>query len=178
VQASGLKGTFTPAKGVSKTDPIFIRILLLSQVVPVESGSWKIFSPDLQLYVSVCYEHHRSRLAVDEPSPPVAAAAAAAAADFLFIGGRRLTAADIEHMPPEVIEAGLSAARSLQQLPGIFNNLGGWLSGAANAINNVPMPRVDTSRLGNLPFLPQLLPNGTNNPLFNTLKDVTGGGGA
>lgn len=77
-------------------------------------------------------------------------------------------------MPPEVLEAGLAAARSLQQLPGLFNNLGGWLSGAANAINNVPMPRVDTSRLGNLPFLPQLLPNGTGNPLFNTLKDVTG----
>lgn len=75
-------------------------------------------------------------------------------------------------------EAGLAAARSLQQLqqlPGLFNNIGGWLSGAASAINNVPMPRIDTSRLGNLPFLPQLLPNGTNNPLFNTLKGVTGG---
>lgn len=92
-----------------------------------------------------------------------------------MIGGRRLTAADLEAMPPHVLEAGLAAARSLQQLPGLFNNLGGWLSGAASAINNVPMPRVDTNRLENLPFLPQLLPNGTNNPLFNTLKGVTGG---
>jgi hypothetical protein len=95
-------------------------------------------------------------------------------ADFLIIGGRRLTASDLQQVPPEALAAGLAAARRLQQLPGIFNNLGGWLSGAASAINNVPMPRVDTSRLGNLPFLPQLLPNGTNNPLFNTLKDVTG----
>lgn len=77
-------------------------------------------------------------------------------------------------MPPEVLEAGLAAARSLQQLPGIFNNLGGWLSGAASAINNAPIPAINTANLGNLPFLPQLLPNGTGNPLFNTLKGVTG----
>jgi hypothetical protein len=93
----------------------------------------------------------------------------------VIIAGRARSPADeLAALPPHELAAGLAAARRLQQLPGLFNNVGGWLAGAANAINRVPLPRLNTDALPNLPFLPALLPNGTSNPLFSTLRAVTG----
>ncbi|WIA44257.1 hypothetical protein OEZ86_010560 [Tetradesmus obliquus] len=90
---------------------------------------------------------------------------------------RRLTQADVDAMPAATREAGLAAGRALQQLPDLVNGLGGLLNTAANAIGsaNVVPAQVGAqlANLRDLPFLPQLLPNGTDNPLFSTLSSVT-----
>jgi hypothetical protein len=90
---------------------------------------------------------------------------------------RHLTQADVDAMPAATREAGLAAGRALQQLPDIVNGIGGLLNTAASAIgsaNVVPnQVGAELARLSDLPFLPQLLPNGTNNPLFSTLSSVT-----
>jgi hypothetical protein len=90
---------------------------------------------------------------------------------------RHLTQADVDAMPAATREAGLAAGRALQQLPDIVNGIGGLLNTAASAIgsaNVVPSQvSAELSRLSELPFLPQLLPNGTSNPLFSTLSSVT-----
>ncbi|KAF6252860.1 hypothetical protein COO60DRAFT_493251 [Scenedesmus sp. NREL 46B-D3] len=92
---------------------------------------------------------------------------------------RQLTQADVDAMPAATREAGLAAGRSLQQLPDLVNGLGGILNNAATALNsataNVVPNQVGAGlgRLSELPFLPQLLPNGTSNPLFSTLSSVT-----
>eukprot|EP00882_Tetradesmus_deserticola_P017598 GHRQ01018854.1.p1 GENE.GHRQ01018854.1~~GHRQ01018854.1.p1 ORF type:complete len:298 (+),score=119.97 GHRQ01018854.1:738-1631(+) len=90
---------------------------------------------------------------------------------------RQLTQADVDAMPAATREAGLAAGRSLQQLPDLVNGLGGFLNSAASALNTanvVPSQvREQLGQLGELPFLPQLLPNGSSNPLFSTLSSVT-----
>jgi hypothetical protein len=90
---------------------------------------------------------------------------------------RSLTQADVDAMPAATREAGLAAARSLRQLPDLVNGLGGILNTAASALNtaNVVPSQVSAqlARLNELPFLPQLLPNGSSNPLFSTLSSVT-----
>jgi hypothetical protein len=90
---------------------------------------------------------------------------------------RHLTQADVDAMPAATRDAALAAGRALQQLPDIVNGIGGLLNSAASAIGsaNVVPSQVgaELARLSDLPFLPQLLPNGTSNPLFSTLSSVT-----
>lgn len=89
---------------------------------------------------------------------------------------RLFTQADIDSMPQHMIDAGLAAARSLQQLPDLVNGLGGLLNTAASAMNSgagsissaTPALSQAMSDLG----IPQLLPNGASNPLFQTLSGV------
>jgi hypothetical protein len=90
---------------------------------------------------------------------------------------RQLTQADVDAMPAATREAGLAAGRALQQLPDLVNGLGGLLNTAASALNSANVVPAQVSaqllRLNDLPFLPQLLPNGSSNPLFSTLSSVT-----
>lgn len=80
-------------------------------------------------------------------------------------------------MPQHVVEAGVAAARSLQQLPDLVNGLGTLLNGAAaamtgsaGAVNSISA--ISSQALKDL-GVPQLLPDGSSNPLFQTLSSVT-----
>eukprot|EP00879_Flechtneria_rotunda_P000453 GHRR01000552.1.p1 GENE.GHRR01000552.1~~GHRR01000552.1.p1 ORF type:complete len:481 (+),score=157.91 GHRR01000552.1:293-1735(+) len=86
---------------------------------------------------------------------------------------RQLTEADVVVMPQEVITAGLNAARSLQQLQDLTGTLGNILNSAAGAINGVQVPQIDASQWRNIPGLNNILPNGPDNPLFQTLSGLT-----
>eukprot|EP00878_Enallax_costatus_P005484 GHUV01005756.1.p1 GENE.GHUV01005756.1~~GHUV01005756.1.p1 ORF type:complete len:398 (+),score=76.15 GHUV01005756.1:661-1854(+) len=92
---------------------------------------------------------------------------------------RQLAQEDVDVMPQSVIDAGVAAARSLQQVGDLTNALGGALSGIAGAIGAVPTGQLNsavgglTQNLAQLPGLSQILPNGADNPLFRTLSGVT-----
>lgn len=92
---------------------------------------------------------------------------------------RQLTEDDMAVMPQHVVDAGLAAARSLQQAGDITNTLGGLLNGLAGTIGSVPTGQINNAvgglsqQLAQLPGLSQILPNGANNPLFQTLSGVT-----
>jgi hypothetical protein len=92
---------------------------------------------------------------------------------------RQLQADDVALMPPHVVDAGLAAARSLQQAGDLTNTLGGLLNGLAGTLGSVPTGQINNAvgslsqNLAQLPGLSQILPNGANNPLFQTLSGVT-----
>lgn len=90
---------------------------------------------------------------------------------------RHLTQEDVDVMPQHVLDAGVAAARSLQQVGDLTNALGGVLNSAAGAIGGGGQIGNAigglTQNLAQLPGLSQILPNGADNPLFRTLSGVT-----
>lgn len=77
---------------------------------------------------------------------------------------------------------GAGAGRELQQADGFLQGLGslaqGIASGISAAANAIPDRIPGLPSNATIPFLPQLLPNGNDNPLFQAITNVTNAIGA